>query len=562
MLEGKKYARERLGRVLVLGLGKSGHAAIDYLVPLVGTRVDELCVAAGARAGASSEVLSYVEGLRGCGVQVLFDHEHIESSYDLCIASPGISQFSPFYESARAASTEIVSEVEFAWRESDADSVWVAVSGTNGKTTTTALIAHLLQHGGMQANAVGNIGDTCLDAVAARDTKVYVAEVSSYQLASTCNFAPNVAVLLNITPDHLAWHKSHEAYVAAKFKMIANLSQVPGSVAVLDATNDTVRDYVRTLRTQDEKARGFAYIPLGSAAGINDSMIERCGADAAAYVKESALCVDFRGVRHQLTEAKTLQIKGPHNTLNALAAASAAVALGVPDEVINEGLLSFAPLEHRIEPCGDIAGVACYNDSKATNVDATLVALSSFKPGSIVALLGGRDKGTDLEPLVARARKTCKAVVLFGESRARFAEAFAGCAGDSAGSEVAGNADVGSADKMILQVILAEHLADALKAALSVAQAGDNILLSPACASFDEFSCFEERGCVFKDLVSKYAAAASAQLVGTQSADANPATADTNPATADANPTTADTNPATADVEPQVAAASAQLDAQ
>ena len=182
--------------------------------------------------------------------------------------------------------------------------------------------------------------------------------------------------------------------------------------------------------------------------------------------------------------------------------------------------------------------MACYNDSKATNVDATLVALSSFKPGSIVALLGGRDKGTDLEPLVVRAQETCKAVVLFGESRARFAQAFLGCVSDAASSVGDAASSMGDASSSVgdaassassagalasnmceenecktsLQVIFADHLADALEAAFGVACAGDNILLSPACASFDEFSCFEERGSVFKDLVSKRAAAASAQL--------------------------------------------------
>ena len=504
LLCGRKHAPKNLGRVLVLGLGKSGRAAIDYLVPLVGERVSALAVAAGSRAGASDEVLAYVETLRARGLRVEFDHEVIEGAYDLCIASPGISQFSPFYESAAAASAEVISEVEFAWRESAADAVWVAVTGTNGKTTTTSLVAHLLQVAGMKANAVGNIGDTCLRAVAAGATKVYVAETSSYQLASTSRFAPNVAVLLNITPDHLAWHRSHEAYVAAKLKVLANLANTPGSVAVLDATNDTVRATVRALRAQAPEERGFAYVPVGTAAGLNESMIDRCGSECAAYVQDGRLHVNMGGKDHDLGSECALQIKGSHNVSNALAAAACAVALHVPDEVVREGLATFAPLEHRIEPCGSVAGVACYNDSKATNVDATLVALSAFAPGSIVALLGGRDKGTDLTPLVERARQTCKAVVLFGESRARFAEAFG--VGRVAGvAEILPDGD----SAQVMRVLLADHLGDALDVALSVASAGDEVLLSPACASFDEFSCFEERGCVFKELVAGRAQAAA-----------------------------------------------------
>lgn len=494
-LEGRKRAPKQLGRVLVLGLGKSGRAAVAYLEPLLGGRVCALSVAAGASSAAGKETLSYAEEMRERGVRVEFDHETIEETYDVCVASPGISQFSPFYESAAQACAEVISEIEFAWRESAADARWVAVTGTNGKTTTASLAAHLLRAAGVNARAVGNIGDTCIEAVAAGNTDVYVAETSSYQLASTRNFAPDVAVLLNITPDHLAWHKSHEAYVAAKLKVLANLGNTQGSLAVLDATNDTVRKTVRKLRALSPEERGFSYVPLGTAAGLGESMRERCGAEAAAYVREGFLHVELAGKDHNAGAVSTLQIKGPHNVANALAAATCAVALGAADEAVRKGLASFKPLEHRIEPCGSVGGVACYNDSKATNVDAALVALASFSPGSIVALFGGRDKGTDLAPLAKRAKETCRAVVLFGESRPRFAEAFSGIA-----KAFPGNND--------FQVVLADRLEDALDAALAIACPKDAILLSPACASFDEFTCFEERGRVFKDLVAKRAARA------------------------------------------------------
>ena len=187
--------------------------------------------------------------------------------FELCIASPGISEFSDLYRSAAAVSDEVVSEVELAWRESDDSSTWVAVTGTNGKTTVTALTNHLLRAAGMASAAVGNIGDTCISAVAAGETDVYVAEVSSYQLTSTKLFAPNVAVLLNITPDHLHWHHTLENYAAAKMKVLDNLSQVPGSVAVMDASNDVVRAEVRRLRSIDGGC-GFAIVPMGTAEGL------------------------------------------------------------------------------------------------------------------------------------------------------------------------------------------------------------------------------------------------------------------------------------------------------
>ena len=543
LLTEYKFAPENLGRVLVCGLGKSGTDVMYYLVGLMHEgRLDELSLAAGALKDADEETLSFVEDLRECGVRVEFDHETIEGTYDLCIISPGIPQTSAFYKSAKAASAELISEVEFAWRESKRDSIWIAVTGTNGKTTTTALIAHVLRTMGFDARAVGNIGSTCIEAVGqdkdfdsafaplfdlipdaeelldgkglyerfGKGKIIYVAEVSSYQLASSSRFAPNIAVLLNITPDHIAWHGSFESYCEAKFKILENLPTMPNSLAILDATNDIVRARVRELREMTEKERGYSYIPIGTSKGLNESMTERCGSDFGAYVCDGELCLDIKnGYPHTFGKADDLKIKGPHNITNALAAASTTLLFGIVACDVKDALMSFEPLEHRVEPCGSIKGVACYNDSKATNVDATLVALSSFEQGKIVALLGGRDKGTDLAPLVEHARTTCKAVVLFGESRDRFAEAFLD--------------DKSSASQSALQVLLANHLEDALDVALEVAQEGDVVLLSPACASFDEFSCFEERGDTFKRLVSERADAADTGAAAGAGADADAA---------------------------------------
>lgn len=482
-LPNTKRAPKQLGRVLVLGLGKSGHAAADYLLPLLGTRVTALAVAGGA---SNPAALRWAEGARAAGANVWFDSEEIAGAYDLCIASPGISQFSAFYKNAEAVCAEVISEPEFAWRESAADARWLAITGTNGKTTTTALAAHVLQQAGVAACAVGNIGDTCLEAVAAGETQVYVAEVSSYQLASTHNFAPDVAVVLNITPDHLSWHGSFEEYTRAKYKVLANLANTPNAVAVLDATNDVVRAEVRCLKGMSEAERGFAYVPLGTAAGMRGDMRAACGSENAAFISaDNALTVALSGEEYALLSVEDLPIKGAHNAGNALAAAAAALALGVSAEDVARGLRSFAPLEHRIEPCATVRGVECYNDSKATNVDATLVAFAAFEPKRPIVLLGGRDKGTDLAPLVEAANAHAKAVVLFGESHDRFAEAFT---------------------RAVCPVLHAKHLKDAFEIALAAAVAGDVVLLSPACASFDEFSCFEERGEAFKALAAAYAA--------------------------------------------------------
>lgn len=485
LIAGRKHAPERLGRVLVLGLGKSGRAAVDYCAGLIGSRVDALVVAAGAH---SAEADAFAASARERGAEVLFDHETIEGSYDLCIASPGIPQTSAFYRSAEAASGEVVSEVEFAWRESAAESRWVAITGTNGKTTTTSLAAAALRAAGFSARAVGNIGDVCLAAVAAGGTDVYVAEVSSYQLASTRLFAPDVAVILNITPDHLSWHGGFEAYAEAKYRALANLSHVPGALAVLAATDETVRAKVRELKAAGP-ARGFDYVPVGTAAGVRESMIERCGADAAAFLEpDGTLRIDVRGETHRIGTADELPVKGDHNIENALAAGASAIALGASDEAIRRAFATFSPLEHRIEPCGTVGGVSFVNDSKATNVDAAIRAFTAFPDGRTVVLLGGCDKMTDLAPLVEATRAHAKAAVCFGDAGGRFAAAFADARPEG------------------FPVVRAARLADAFATACSLAEPGDTVLLSPACSSFDEFSCFEERGEAFKALVAARAA--------------------------------------------------------
>ena len=485
MLEGKKCAPAALGDVLVLGLGKSGRIAAEYCLRLLGERVASVTIAAGTDNESNRTQGAQYAAL---GAQVVYGEDVPASAvpasgrFDVCIASPGISEFGSFYGAARAVSDEVISEVEFAWRESAVDARWVAITGTNGKTTTTALAAHLLTGCGMKAAAVGNIGDTCLAAVEAGQTDVYVAEVSSYQLASTRYFAPDVAVLLNITPDHLKWHQSMENYIAAKTQVYANLATTGGTV-VMDATNDIVRAQVRGLKVVPDAERGFQYIPMGAAAGLSADMHEVCGSRNAAYLDaDGMLCVRIGDAVTRLVNRDELQIPGEHNAGNALAAAAAALALGADADGVRVALRSFEPLVHRIEPCGLVAGVACYNDSKATNVDATLKALAAFGERKPIVLLGGDDKGTDLAELVAQTQAHCKAAICYGAAGPRFLAAFAAAT---------------------IPVVAADHMEDAFDVALGMAQAGDIVLLSPACASFDEFKSFEHRGDVFRALVAK-----------------------------------------------------------
>ncbi len=505
---------EHLGNVLVLGLGKSGKSVARYCVALLGSRVDSVFIAAGAKNEDSAAFIESLfarcdsvrsEGSPRSGQPLLdyaFGDDALASDighFDLCIASPGIPFWHDLYVRGAELSDELISEVEFAWRESDEDSTWVAITGTNGKTTTTSLAAHVLKECGFAADAVGNIGDVCLDAVVADRTQVYVAEVSSYQLFSTRLFAPDVAVMLNITPDHIHWHKTLEAYRDAKFQLLDNMTarfaQTQGEivgpvnpVAILDAANDVVRAKVRELKALSRDERGFDYIPMGTSDGIHGDMRAKCGAENAAFLDaDDVLHVALDGIDHVLAHASDLQIQGEHNASNALAAAAVAVALGANDAAIAQALCSFKPLEHRIEPCGTVAGVACYNDSKATNVDATLKALAAFPDKRVVILLGGDDKGTDLSELVDAVFAHADVAVCYGEGGPRFAQAL----------EQASHAEA-------LQVVRADHMEDALEAALQAAKAGDVVLLSPACASFDEFRSFEHRGDVFKQLVAAH----------------------------------------------------------
>ena len=482
MLAGKKHAPESLGRVLVLGLGKSGHDAVDYLMAQLGGRVAQLAVFGGQPNAVSD---AYAGKARDRGAIVEFGEGAVErlaqacgGHFELCIASPGISEFSELYRSAAAVSDEVVSEVELAWRESDDSSTWVAVTGTNGKTTVTALTNHLLRAAGMASAAVGNIGDTCISAVAAGETDVYVAEVSSYQLASTKRFAPNVAVMLNITPDHLGWHKSHKNYALAKIKLFENM--VDDDLVVIDVEDAGIHEFDEYIYTPGRRICKVAFD-------------EPEGADAA-FVRDGKMVVRLKGVETQLVATSELKISGHHNVINALCAATAALAVGADPEGICRGLASFQPLEHRVEPCGEIDGVRYVNDSKATNTDAVEKALTAFPDDDVILLLGGHDKGTPLADFARVVMDNVRSVVCFGDARERFTAAM-----DEA--DVDGDVDIAQAD----------DLRDAVDVARSLSSRGDVILLSPACSSFDEFSGYEERGRVFKDYVAQLAAAAKSQ---------------------------------------------------
>ena len=446
--------------LLVLGQGTTGLDVVSWALRHRGDRVDSITVYGGG----SSSPTEKTRSLEASGVEFVYGTELVQGSYDVCVASPGISEFSEFFGSARAASVQIMGEPEFAWRLSPQR--WCGITGTNGKTTTTSLTQHLLRSSGMAASAVGNIGMTAISAVDSRSQGDWlVAELSSYQLATTCELHPRVSVLLNITPDHLAWHRSHDNYARAKIRLFKNMDK--DDLAIVDVEDDGINAYRDQIFVSGRRVLSVSFEDPGTA--------------DAAFVRDGVLTVRLVDDETSLVSVGELKIFGHHNVINALAASAAALACGATAAGVREGLKVFAPLEHRVEPCGELDGVRYVNDSKATNTDAVLKALTAFPQDRVILLLGGHDKGTPLDEFAEQVAARVGAVVCFGEARERFRHAL---------EETAGASDI--------DIAVASDLRDAVDVARSLAGRGDVVLLSPACSSFDEFSGFEERGRRFK----------------------------------------------------------------
>ena len=449
-----------LGDILVVGLGASGLESARYAASLVVSGEAESVLAVDS--GDTEVLRERAVALQGIGVAVTLGAERVDGHYDLAIASPGIPPTAPLFVSAKKASGRLVSEIEFAYSRSS--QTWVAVTGTNGKTTTSSLIAHLLACGGIPARAVGNIGDVAITAVAEDDgTEVFVAELSSFQLANIDTFRPRVAVLLNLTPDHVNWHGTLDEYAKAKTRVFENLGE--GDVAVIDVDDPGSAPYAEKVA-----ARGIDVV------AVSRFVRHAQGATVAGGMLELA----SRGGTIRLLSEDELLIRGAHNVSNALAAAAAAHSLGVPVRDLQDGLRTFRPIEHRLEPVADVCGVSWFNDSKATNPDAVFKALTAFGDRPLTVLLGGRNKGNDLCPLAVAIAGRAKAAVLFGEAGEELAEAFL---------------------ELDVHVVRVAGLPDAVSAAAGLAQSGEAVVLSPACASFDEFTSFEHRGMTFKSLV-------------------------------------------------------------
>ncbi|MBI1749183.1 MAG: UDP-N-acetylmuramoyl-L-alanine--D-glutamate ligase [Acidobacteria bacterium] len=442
-LEGK--------RVLVVGLARTGVASALF------------CAARGARVTATdekpeAELAAAAANLRAAGVELELGGHSQETflRQELIIQSPGVPAEMACFVAARAAGVPVWSEVELAWRFLRGR--LIAITGSNGKTTTTALVGHILQSAGLPTLVGGNIGTPLISLVEfSSDATLTVAEMSSFQLETIAAFRPEIGVWLNLTPDHLDRHASFQLYGQAKARLFEN--QTEHDAAILNADDAETPRYAPTgprvhwFSRQRRVARG-------------------------AFLREDAIVFRANGSETVLLRREDIGLRGEHNVENVLAAAAAAFLAGASPSAIAEGVRTFAGVEHRLEFVAEIGGASYYNDSKATNVDATLKAIDAF-PGNLLIILGGKDKGGDFTALREALHRRARLALVIGKAAEKISEQIAGA----------------------VPVEAAGTLERAVRLAHEQARPGDVVLLAPACASFDQFENYEHRGRVFKQIV-------------------------------------------------------------
>lgn len=436
--------------VTVLGLSLSGISAAKYLASQGAN-----CIISEKRLPTEDDILKIKE-LESLGINVETGGNKEETiiNSDVIITSPGIPPHAEVYQLIKKHKIETFGEIDLAYKETTVP--FIAITGTNGKTTTTKLISEILTNAGMKAPACGNIGLPPTSLLDEKNLDYFVTEVSSYQIATNPSFKAQIAVFLNYTPDHIDWHGNAEEYFKAKADLF--LRREP-AWAVLNALDFKI-----------------AYLKLDTTSNVY--FFGREAEDKCVFIKDNKIFIKDK----KLTEViglSEISLKGRHNLENIMAAITVAHIAGVEPEIIKTSVKNFSPPEHRIEYVDTINGTEYYNDSKATNCDSAICALKAFEDKKVVLIAGGRDKGTDLTEFCSEINKHANAVILIGEASDRFEGAL-----------------VKSGFKNIYRENSLEK---------AIEKAGElksgPVLLSPACASFDMFKNFEERGQVFKDYV-------------------------------------------------------------
>jgi UDP-N-acetylmuramoylalanine--D-glutamate ligase len=441
-------------RFTVLGAGRSGLA----VARLLKTRRAKVFL---SESGPEKKFDSAAQELRDIGVEFEFgENTHLVLEADTIVISPGVPLDTPIVELARQKGIPIVSEIEVAYAVCEAPIV--AITGTNGKTTTTTLIGEIFKKAGWNTFVAGNIGVPFASVAdqAKGDKTVVVLEVSSFQLDTIADFRPKVSAILNITPDHLDRYPSYEAYIQSKFRIVEN--QKGYDTFVFNADDETVQNCAETVT--------FRSLGFSLSAQLKQG----------AYLQDDTVMIRIGREREILIGRAEIGIPGPHNLMNAMAAALMTRIMGIEYDVIRETLRDFKGVEHRIEFVRELNGVKYFNDSKATNVDSMFYALGSFN-APIVLIAGGKDKGNDYEQVRELVEKNVKAIVAIGKGGEKVEKFF-------------------SPFKKVVSAGFS--MEEAVRQAQKLASAGDIVLLSPACASFDMFDNYEHRGRAFKELVN------------------------------------------------------------
>ena len=434
-----------MSKTLVIGAAKSGVAAANWLAA---HDADVRLTDREANPTLPYEVDGRVE--RAFGVHSL----EVLEGVTRIVLSPGVPMTIPLLQEASARGIEIIGEIELAYR--NLKGTVIAVTGSNGKSTTTALIGEILRVAGRQPIVAGNIGEPLIACLDEERPRTYVLELSSFQLEAVDTFRANVALLLNITPDHMDRYPNFDAYAAAKYRIFRN--QESGDTAIVNASD-------RREATRDGRVRQWRFSATKKT-------------DTGAWLDGDDLVTNVGGEERRIPRA-TLKLQGQANVENALAAWLAARAAGVDDVDVQIAFGTFAGLPHRMVFVRELDGVRWINDSKGTNVDATLKSLEGFDPSSVILILGGKDKAGEFERMRDLVSAKAHTVLTIGSAAGRIAEALTGA------SEIVPMGDM-------------QH---AVEWARTNAKPGQTVLLSPACASFDQYRNFEHRGEHFEELV-------------------------------------------------------------
>lgn len=446
--------------VLVVGLGKSGIAAVEAMVAV------EAKVSVQDSKNEADIDASLLAYLKESGVTCYFGTTPGDmATFDTLILSPGVPTDLPFVQQAQDAGAEILGELEIAYRLGHGN--YVAITGTNGKTTTTSLVGEIFEKAGKTTYVVGNIGVAVISkAMTAEEDAWLVTETSSFQLETTHDFKPVVSAILNLTPDHLNRHKTMENYGLAKAKIFGN--QDESQYLVINYDDKACYDLAK-----DCKAK---VVPF--------SRLEEL--EFGAFVKDGYIVIkNEQGQLIRFCKEDELVIPGSHNLENALAAAAIAYFAGLEPEKITKALREFQGVEHRIEYCGQVDGVRFVNDSKGTNPDASIKAVEAMN-GGIILIAGGYDKGSSFDELIEAFNGKVKHMVLLGKTAPAIKE---------------------TAEKHgFTNCIIVKDMEECVNEGFKLAEAGDTVLLSPACASWDMYTSFEKRGEHFKECARKLGA--------------------------------------------------------